>query len=122
MSSFFADPFLPILPFIYIQSDHIDTIDSSTIIGHCRVLTLEQYMELKTVPEHTYYSRFFYSPSKKIFKPDSVAVFCYCEMPYNPDLEMVTCERCEEWYHPVCLGKTMKELSVVDTFVCEDCR
>jgi len=86
------------------------------------VLTLEQYMELKTIPEHTYYSRFFYAPSRKIFKPDSVAVFCYCEMPYNPDLEMIMCEKCEEWFHPQCLGKPMKELTATNKFMCADCR
>ena len=38
-----------------------------------------------------------------------VPVYCQCEMPYNPDLFMVMCEGCEEWYHPQCLKLSMKE-------------
>lgn len=32
------------------------------------------------------------------------AVFCACGQPYNEDSDMVACERCENWFHPECLG------------------
>ena len=65
---------------------------------------LREYQQLTEVTDNDYYTGFSYKASKGEFKPDKVPVYCTCEMPYNPDLFMVECESCEEWYHPQCVG------------------
>ena len=103
------------------QSDHADVITSDTINGMCRVHTLKQYQALSEVGEMDYFSRFTYKATTGRFSPDSVPVYCVCEMPYNPDLSMVECEGCEEWLHPECLGLTERYVKKMDHFVCAEC-
>ena len=93
-------------------SDHYDWVAKSSINGHCAVHKLKEYQMLKEVTDNDYYTRFSYKASKGEFKPDRVPVYCACEMPYNPDLFMVECEACEEWYHPQCVGSTKKQVSL----------
>ena len=93
-------------------SDHYDWVAKSSINEHCAVHKLKEYQMLKEVTDNDYYTRFSYKASKGEFKPDRVPVYCACEMPYNPDLFMVECEACEEWYHPQCVGSTKKQVSL----------
>lgn len=86
------------------ESDHSDTVDVSTIISHCDILSLDDYLDTDQVTPSTFFTRYFYSARRKEFKPDRVMVYCTCQLPYNPDLPMVMCEQCEEWYHLECLG------------------
>ncbi|XP_065875233.1 chromatin remodeling protein EBS-like isoform X2 [Euphorbia lathyris] len=55
------------------------------------------------------------------FTPDRVAVYCKCEMPYNPDDLMVQCEGCKDWFHPSCMGMTIEEAKRLDRFMCSNC-
>ncbi|KAJ6319525.1 hypothetical protein OIU78_015028 [Salix suchowensis] len=45
----------------------------------------------------THNRRFEYKAATGGFTPDRVAVYCKCEMPYNPDDLMVQCEGCKDW-------------------------
>ncbi|GMH40234.1 hypothetical protein BSKO_08138 [Bryopsis sp. KO-2023] len=107
------------------QSDHLDWCHKNAIIGKCRVLTLEGYQNLTAIGENDFYCRFFYSPSSGEFSPDDVPVFCLCEMPYNPDRVMIACDKCDEWFHPECLGLSKGEVDQVvrssQPFVCPQC-
>ena len=102
-------------------SDHYDWVAKSSINGHCSVHKLREYQQLTEVTDNDYYTRFSYKASKGEFKPDKVPVYCACEMPYNPDLFMVECESCEEWYHPQCVGTTKKQVEKLAHFVCPSC-
>lgn len=103
------------------HSDHEDTVAAETIQCHCQVLDLEKFMELEAEEEGpTFFARFSYYPAKRAFKPDRVPVYCKCEMPFNPDVPMVCCSACNEWFHPECLGATLEALHSPQ-FVCDMC-
>lgn len=103
-------------------SDHYDWVAASSINGKCHVHTLKAYQALHVVRDLDYFSRFLYKASAGEFKPDRVPVYCMCEMPYNPDLFMVECEGCDEWFHPECMQLTKKEVEKMAHFVCPEVR
>ncbi|KAG8083736.1 hypothetical protein GUJ93_ZPchr0016g2631 [Zizania palustris] len=47
--------------------------------------------------------------------------FCKCEMPYNPDDLMIQCEECSDWFHPSCIGMTIKNAKKLEHFFCQSC-
>lgn len=44
--------------------------------------------------------------------------YCYCQNPYNPDIEYVECEKCKKWYHNDCVIKGNEDIK---DFVCRNC-
>ncbi|MEW5305458.1 MAG: hypothetical protein WDW36_007996 [Sanguina aurantia] len=103
-------------------SDHGDVVHKDTILQKVMVYTLEEYEALEEVLPHQYFTRFFYKPATTEFVPDKVPVYCTCELPYNPDRDMVLCDECEDWYHWDCLAiKDERELDAVHHFVCPPC-
>ena len=91
-------------------SDHTDWVKANTIESKIHVYTLADYQELESVNENAFFCRFSYKAATSEFKPDHVQVFCKCSMPYNPDLFMVECGECKEWYHPECINTSKEEL------------
>mmetsp|Transcript_10353 Transcript_10353/g.26277 ORF Transcript_10353/g.26277 Transcript_10353/m.26277 type:complete len:159 (+) Transcript_10353:683-1159(+) len=93
------------------------------IEGTCRVHALADYQTLQQVTEDDYFCRFEYSPlGPRTFSPDVVPVYCHCALPYNPDLLMVECEACNDWFHPECAG--IRDLEAVrkhGQFTCTPC-
>ncbi|XP_057473836.1 chromatin remodeling protein EBS-like isoform X3 [Actinidia eriantha] len=83
-------------------SDHFDVQSAHTIEGKCIVHTFKNYTKLENVGAEDYFCRFEYKAATGGFTPDRVAVYCKCEMPYNPDDLMVQCEGCKDWQrsHP----------------------
>ncbi|BBN13396.1 chromatin remodeling protein [Marchantia polymorpha subsp. ruderalis] len=77
-------------------SDHYDIQSADTIEGKCIVHTFKNYTKLESVGTDDYFCRFEYKASTGGFTPDRVAVYCKCEMPYNPDDLMVQCEACKD--------------------------
>ncbi|KAJ6880404.1 hypothetical protein NC652_033679 [Populus alba x Populus x berolinensis] len=102
-------------------SDHFDVQSAHTIEGKCRVHSFKNYTKLENVGAEDYFCRFEYKASTGGFTPDRVAVYCKCEMPYNPDDLMVQCEGCKDWFHPSCMGMTIEEAKKSDHFLCSDC-
>ncbi|GFY91712.1 PA-domain containing subtilase family protein [Actinidia rufa] len=102
-------------------SDHFDVQSAHTIEGKCIVHTFKNYTKLENVGAEDYYCRFEYKAATGAFIPDSVAVYCKCEMPYNPDDLMVQCEGCKDWYHPACVNMTIEQAKLLDQFMCSDC-
>lgn len=49
-------------------------------------------------------------------------LYCICGTPYNEDKIMIACDRCDEWYHPSCVGMPDQEVDLVDQFICEKCK
>ncbi|KAG6748689.1 hypothetical protein POTOM_048618 [Populus tomentosa] len=102
-------------------SDHFDVQSAHTIEGKCTVHSFKNYTKLENVGAEDYFCRFEYKASTGGFTPDRVAVYCKCEMPYNPDDLMVQCEGCKDWFHPSCMGMTIEEAKKSDHFLCSDC-
>lgn len=102
-------------------SDHFDWCSHQCVSSKCRVHTLRQYQELPHVEDGDYYHRFTYKAEQKRFQPDRIPVYCVCELPYNPDQDMVECDACADWYHFSCVGIDAEEVSKMDTFVCPIC-
>ncbi|KAH6826934.1 PHD finger family protein / bromo-adjacent homology domain-containing protein [Perilla frutescens var. hirtella] len=101
-------------------SDHFDIQSADTIEGKCRVHTFENYTNLDHVSSEDYYSRFQYRAATGAIFPNVVAVYCKCEMPYNPDDLMTQCEECDDWFHPGCINKTIEQVKQLDHFVCSE--
>ncbi|CAG7898969.1 unnamed protein product [Brassica rapa] len=102
-------------------SDHFDLQSADTIEGKCKVHSFSSYTKLSSVGNDDFFCRFEYNSATGAFIPDRVAVFCKCEMPYNPDDLMVQCEECSEWFHPSCIGTTIEAAKKLDHFYCEEC-
>ncbi|KAL6545996.1 hypothetical protein OROGR_009870 [Orobanche gracilis] len=102
-------------------SDHFDVQSADTIEGKCKVHSFKSYSKLDAVGNDDFFWRFEYNSSTGAFNPDRVAVFCKCEMPYNPDDLMVQCEGCSDWFHPTCIDMSSEEAKRLDHFYCLDC-
>ncbi|KAI3847776.1 hypothetical protein MKW98_026266 [Papaver atlanticum] len=102
-------------------SDHFDVQSAHTIEGKCTVHSFKNYTKLENVGTEDYFCRFEYKASTGGFTPDRVAVYCKCEMPYNPDDLMVQCEGCKDWFHPSCMGMTIEQAKKLERFLCSDC-
>jgi len=102
-------------------SDHYDIQSAHTIEGKCIVHTFKNYTKLDNVGSEDYFCRFEYKAVSGGFTPDRVAVYCKCEMPYNPDDLMVQCEGCKDWFHPSCVDMTIEQAKKVERFFCSDC-
>ncbi|XP_073060840.1 chromatin remodeling protein EBS-like isoform X2 [Primulina eburnea] len=102
-------------------SDHFDVQSAHTIEGRCIVHTFKNYTKLENVGAEDYFCRFDYKAATGGFTPDRVAVYCKCEMPYNPDDLMVQCEGCKDWFHPSCMRMTIEDAKKLDHFLCSDC-
>ncbi|MBA0635667.1 hypothetical protein Godav_029343 [Gossypium davidsonii] len=102
-------------------SDHYDVQSADTIEGKCTVHSFKSYTKLDAVGNDDFFCRFEYNSSTGAFNPDRVAVYCKCEMPYNPDDLMVQCEGCSDWFHPACIEMTAEEAKRLDHFFCESC-
>lgn len=102
-------------------SDHYDIQSADTIEGKCTVHTFKNYTKLDSVGSDDYFCRFEYKAATGGFTPDRVAVYCKCEMPYNPDDLMVQCEACKDWFHPACMNMSPEQVKKMEHFYCPDC-
>nr|XP_043624729.1 chromatin remodeling protein EBS-like [Erigeron canadensis] len=102
-------------------SDHHDVQSADTIEGKCVVHTFKSYTKLDAVGNDDFFCRFDYNCSTGTFVPDRVAVYCKCEMPYNPDDLMVQCDGCSDWFHPACIDMEPEEAKKIEHFFCESC-
>ncbi|XP_017424634.1 chromatin remodeling protein EBS-like [Vigna umbellata] len=102
-------------------SDHYDVQSAHAIEGKCVVHSFKNYTKLQDVAAEDYYYRFEYEAATGTFTPDRVVVYCKCEMPYNPDVLMVQCEECKNWYHPACVDMTAEDAEKLEQYVCSEC-
>ncbi|KAF5839534.1 BAH protein [Dunaliella salina] len=57
-----------------------------------------------------------------IHKNTILGKYCTCELPYNPDLPMIMCDKCEEWYHLKCLEERNNKIELQNSFCCDHCK
>ncbi|KZS92996.1 hypothetical protein SISNIDRAFT_550018 [Sistotremastrum niveocremeum HHB9708] len=54
-------------------------------------------------------------------EPADERLYCICQTPYD-DRIMIACDRCDEWYHPPCLGMDDSIVELLDVFFCSSCQ
>ena len=104
-------------------SDHTDPAQIKSILRRCRVLELRAFQALPERDEDDFFWRFTWKAVRQVFDPPKVPVFCICAMPYNPDVPMLECAACAEWYHPACVGMAGAPAggAARDAFRCPEC-
>nr|ADD09609.1 zinc-mediated transcriptional activator [Trifolium repens] len=99
-------------------SDHFDVQSADTIEAKCTVHSFKSYTKLDAVGNEDFFCRFEYNSATGAFNPDRVAVYCKCEMPYNPDDLMVQCEGCSDC---ICLIFWSLDVWFCEHFVSSSC-
>ena len=81
---------------------HYDKIFIDCIYGRCKVYTIQEYDELDTIDNTTYFTRSSYNPLQKGLDPPfkEWGSLCKCQKPLNPNLLYIKCDECNNWYHP----------------------
>ena len=86
--------------------------------------------DLDRVKPGDYFHRFTYIPPRNDgkflgeFRPEKVPIYCRCSLPYNPDTFMIMCSRCEDWFHPRCVGLSKEGVSAAIAsreYACPQC-
>lgn len=104
-------------------SNHHDKIYVDCIFGKCKVYSIQEYDELETIDNLTYFNRANYNPFQKVLDPPfkDWEAFCVCQKPLNPNLLYIKCDECSKWYHPKCMGLTEDEAQKKEEFYCTVC-
>uniref|UniRef100_A0A7N0VE87 PHD-type domain-containing protein n=1 Tax=Kalanchoe fedtschenkoi TaxID=63787 RepID=A0A7N0VE87_KALFE len=103
-------------------SDHSEDHYVECINGKCNVRALDEYQELDLVMDDDYFWRFQYIRNEGKLIPESVEVFCICETPLNPDLRMILCDGCQDWFHLYCINMSLEESTRISHYYCGTCR
>lgn len=58
------------------------------------------------------------------FEDEATVTYCTCNTPYNPDLTMLYCASCRNWYHQSCLFLDDEEVQAAECngFECAACK
>jgi len=52
---------------------------------------------------------------------DDGKIYCICRQPYNPNLWMIACDVCNDWYHGKCVQITAMQARKIKVYVCPTC-
>lgn len=53
---------------------------------------------------------------------DDGKIYCICKTLYNPNLWMIACDICNEWFHGKCVQITANEARKIQTYACPFCQ
>ncbi|KZT62314.1 hypothetical protein CALCODRAFT_426267, partial [Calocera cornea HHB12733] len=48
-------------------------------------------------------------------------LYCMCETLYDEERFMIGCDKCDNWYHPACVGLEEEAADLIDKFFCPRC-
>ncbi|EJT97550.1 hypothetical protein DACRYDRAFT_119232 [Dacryopinax primogenitus] len=48
-------------------------------------------------------------------------LYCVCETLYDEERFMIGCDKCDNWYHPACVGLEEEQADLIDKFFCPRC-
>lgn len=48
-------------------------------------------------------------------------LYCMCRAHYDEERMMIACDRCDEWYHALCMNVKEEQAELVDMFICPKC-
>lgn len=106
-------------------SNHEDTILADSISGICNVVSLQDYEEKEEFrfQSNCYFTRASYDIKKGTLEPpmESWYRYCLCRRPVNPDIPVIQCESCEEWFHFGCVGLSASEAEKIEIYYCPQC-
>lgn len=49
-------------------------------------------------------------------------LYCLCQEPAAPDVAMVSCDTCQEWFHVKCVGLSRMQARSARTYHCPLCK
>ncbi|KAL1749203.1 hypothetical protein HDZ31DRAFT_59489 [Schizophyllum fasciatum] len=52
---------------------------------------------------------------------DDDRLYCICRTTYDETLNMIACDRCDDWYHTMCVELSDQEVELIDQFICPLC-
>ncbi|KAL1707361.1 hypothetical protein EV121DRAFT_255979 [Schizophyllum commune] len=52
---------------------------------------------------------------------DDDRLYCICRTTYDETLNMIACDRCDDWYHTMCVDLSDQEVELIDQFICPLC-
>eukprot|EP00040_Diaphanoeca_grandis_P005827 m.34675 g.34675 ORF g.34675 m.34675 type:complete len:242 (-) comp17018_c0_seq1:66-791(-) len=112
-------------------SNHKDTYHVRCVNSKCKIYSLDEYENLPERPKTkkgnveyelpVFFCRTFYDREKKKLR-EELPVYCYCRQPSNPDKPLISCDKCEEWYHGDCVGITPTQADAMKSWSCPTCR
>ncbi|KRX02308.1 Zinc finger, FYVE/PHD-type [Pseudocohnilembus persalinus] len=105
-------------------TEHTDYALVDCINGKCDIITYDEYDQLSSIPANTFYSRAEYNAAKKKFNPplEKWKKGCICNVPLNPDLLYVQCDKCSNWIHITCAGLTSEQVETIENYECKNCK
>lgn len=48
-------------------------------------------------------------------------LYCICQSLYDEERMMIACDRCDDWYHTICMKMKDEQAELVDVFICPNC-
>ncbi|PWN33047.1 uncharacterized protein FA14DRAFT_80806 [Meira miltonrushii] len=48
-------------------------------------------------------------------------LYCICRSLYDEERMMIACDRCDDWYHTICMKMKDEQAELVDVFICPNC-
>ncbi|MCO5566167.1 hypothetical protein L7F22_019843 [Adiantum nelumboides] len=48
-------------------------------------------------------------------------LYCICQSLYDEERMMIACDRCDDWYHTICMKMKDEQAELVDIFICPNC-
>jgi len=48
-------------------------------------------------------------------------LYCVCRKPYNPQLFMIGCDSCNDWFHAVCVNISEEDAKKIQSYTCPNC-
>ncbi|CAE6477318.1 unnamed protein product [Rhizoctonia solani] len=52
---------------------------------------------------------------------EDTRLYCVCKTRYDENKVMIACDRCDDWYHPICVNLPEFDVDLIDQFVCPLC-
>ncbi|CUA76933.1 COMPASS component SPP1 [Rhizoctonia solani] len=52
---------------------------------------------------------------------EDTRLYCVCKTRYDENKVMIACDRCDDWYHPICVNLPESDVDLIDQFVCPLC-
>ncbi|CAD8124975.1 unnamed protein product [Paramecium sonneborni] len=105
-------------------STHVEYLASNKLQCPIEVMTFDQYTQLEYEEETKFFSRA--AIDLKTMEP--MPAFgewpksCVCRMPQNPDIQMIQCETCGEWFHLDCVNIQPEEAEQIEHYKCPGCQ
>jgi hypothetical protein len=94
-----------------------------SIIEECVVIPIEEYEQLTSIENNIYFTRSVYDIDAKTLTPEirEWRTLCECNMPQNPNMMYIQCDKCDSWYHPKCARTTEEVVNKLPEWFCYKC-